>query len=382
MADQQQVNKLQTQVTSQTTVTNAAYDKWTCEEGGAGSTCAAGASNLAGDGVRAHNDQLAYQQDESQLALLKSKLAPAEAQLAADQKIQRSEESSTQKSAEQQAKQDQVTQEQQKVILQNEISQQTRSDYNSINSDTGILAQLQDLSDASAQNPVLATAQWVVTLLFFFIEILPVMVKVLLNIGPLSTYEKVLKAEEDIIADRVKLMRVTKRRDSERAAEKDIAVDEDMRKREEALGIRANQFVADHMEIILDAALAEWSRRAQAQLNVQLPPGTVLPGTRLPGTPPGAVPGTGAGGGRGGRGLTSPQQRLGITGPQATLNATGPQSNINGAGANGAGRPYGTNGNGWGTNGNGWSNGNAPTVTRITQQGGGYVLPDDDGDVL
>jgi hypothetical protein len=181
----------------------------------------------------------------------------------------------------------------------------------------------------------------------------------------------VLKAEEDIVADRAKLKRVTKRRDSERAAEKDIAVDEDMRKREEALGIRANKFVADHMEVILDAALAEWSRRAQSQLNVQLPPGTF---------PPGTAPANGGPRGRGGRGLTSPQARLGITGPQAALNATGPQPTVNGA--NGGSRAYGANGNGWGANGNGWSNGNAPTVTRITPPGVGYSLPDDDGDVL
>jgi hypothetical protein len=82
---------------------------------------------------------------------------------------------------------------------------------------------------------MLRVAQWVVTLLFFFIEILPVLVKVMLNIGPLSSYEKVLKSEEDIVGDRAKLKRVTKRRDAERAAEKDIAVDEDMRKREEAV---------------------------------------------------------------------------------------------------------------------------------------------------
>ena len=73
---------------------------------------------------------------------------------------------------------------QEQTTLQNEVNQQTQSNASSVNGNNGILAQLQALSDAGAQDPVLAVAQWVVTLLFFFIEILPVMVKFLLNLGP------------------------------------------------------------------------------------------------------------------------------------------------------------------------------------------------------
>ena len=199
---------------------------------------------------------------------------------------------------------------------------------------TGILAQLQDLSTAGAKDPILGVAQWIVTLLFFCIEILPVMVKVLLNIGPLSTYETLLKNEEDIITDRAKLTRVTRRRDAEREADKQIAIDEDMRQLEEDLGKKANKHVAEHMEAILDVALAEWSRQVQAKLGVQLPPGT-LPGPagsvggqvcrprRAGYGTPGKHSGTGAPGGTPVH-VTGPQPRLSITGPQPVLGATAP----------------------------------------------------------
>jgi hypothetical protein len=367
---QTQVNTLTPQVAQAQTAMDKAQAAYQCEIDGSGVGCE-GASNLAGDGPMAHLKEAEFQQAQTKYNSLNSQLQAAHQSLNTAEKSAEQNQGLTLAQQKAAATQALPGLQAQYNKLEAQVTANETNAQNAVQNNNGILAQLQALSTAGAQNPMLGVAQWVVTLLFFFIEILPVLVKVMLNIGPLSPYEKVLKAEEDIVADRAKLKRVTKRRDSERAAEKDIAVDEDMRKREEALGIRANKFVADHMEVILDAALAEWSRRAQSQLNVQLPPGTF---------PPGTAPANGGPRGRGGRGLTSPQARLGITGPQAALNATGPQPTVNGA--NGGSRAYGANGNGWGANGNGWSNGNAPTVTRITPPGVGYSLPDDDGDVL
>ena len=127
---------------------------------------------------------------------------------------------------------------------------------------------------------MLGVAQWVVTLLFFCIEILPVMVKVLLNIGPLSNYEELLKNEEDIITDQAKLNRVTKRRDAQRRGREA----EGHRQAHAPAGGRSRQegqqHVAQHMEAILDVALADWSRQVQAKLSGQRPPGS-LPGRRV-----------------------------------------------------------------------------------------------------
>jgi hypothetical protein len=375
---QTQVNNLTPQVAAAQTVMAKAQAAYQCEVDGSGVGCE-GASDLAGDGPMATLKEAEFQQAQTKYESLNTQLQTAQQSLDTAEKAAEQNQGLTLAQQKAAANHALPSLQAQYNKLAAQVAGNEASAQNAVQNDNGILAQLQDLSEAGAQNPMLGVAQWVVTLLFFFIEILPVLVKVMLNIGPLSPYEKVLKSEEDIVADRAKLRRVTKRRDAERAAEKDIAVDEDMRKREEALGIRANKFVADHMEVILDAALAEWSRRAQAQLNVQLPPGTVPPGT-LP--PTGTLGGRGGRGGHDGHGLAGPHPRLGITGPQPALNTTEPQPTVNGASANGANRPYGANGNGWSTNGNGWNNGNAPTVTRITPQEGGYVLPDDDGDVL
>ena len=190
-----------------------------------------------------------------------------------------------------------------------------------------------------------------------------------MNIGPLSTYEVLLKNEEDMIADQAKLTRVTRRRDAEREADKRIALDEHMRQLEEDLGKKANTHVAKHMEQILDVALAEWSRNVQAGLGVQLPP-QAQPGGNAAGTPP--------------RPGVSPWARMGITGPQPVVGGTGAQPPGGGT-QPGAGYNV-VNGNvvnGNGVNGND-PNASAPTVTFTNPAAGGYAqLPDeDDGDLL
>ena len=339
---QTQVNTLTPQVAAALTTMDKAQAAYQCEIDGSGPGCE-GASDLAGNGPMAHLKKSEFEQAQAAYQSLHSQLQTAQQALGSAEK--NAEQNQGQTLGQQKAAATAALPGLQRNYnqLEAQVSAAEAGAQNAVQNDNGILAQLQALSTAGARNPMLGVAQWVVTLLFFFIEILPVMVKVLLNIGPLSPYEKVLKSEEDIITDRAKLRRVTKRRDSERAADKDIAVDEDMRKREEALGIKANAHVARHMETILDAALAEWTRKVQAQLGVQ-----PVPGARPAGPPPEVVPGGHRG--YGSRGLTNPQPRIGITGPQPVLNG--------GNGFNGNASP-------------------SPTVTWPTPPGGGYALPND-----
>jgi len=345
---QSQVNTLTPQVAAALTTMDKAQAAYQCEIDGSGAGCE-GASDLAGDGPMAHLKESEFEQDQAAYQSLHSQLQTAQQALASAEKA--AEQSQGQTLGQQKAAATAALPGLQRNYnqLEAQVSADEAGAQNAVQNDNGILAQLEALSTAGARNSMLGVAQWVVTLLFFFIEILPVMVKVLLNIGPLSPYEKVLKSEEDIITDRAKLRRVTKRRDSERAADKDIAVDEDMRKREEAIGIKANKHVAQHMETILDAALAEWTRRVQAQLGVQ-----PMSGARPAGTSPAAVV-PGGQHGYGSRGLTNPQPRIGITGPQPVLNG------------------------GSGFNGNASS---SPTVTWQTPPGSGYALPNDEDEDL
>jgi hypothetical protein len=394
---QGQVNTLAPQVQQALTAKDKAQAAYQCEVDGSGPGCE-GASDRQGYGPVAKLKQAELEQDQASYQALNSRLQSAQQQLASAQTV-------AEKASGQTLHQQQVTAkaalpglEKQYNQLEAELHRNEAQAQAAVQGNTGLLAQLQDLSAVGAKNPTLRVAQLVVTLLFFCIEILPVLVKVLLNTASLTTYEVLLKNEEDIIADRAKFIRVTRRQDAEREADKQIAVDEDMRQREKKLGKKANKHVAKHMEVLLDLALAEWSRQVQARLGVQLPPGT-LPGAagkaggQAPPSPPGgygapgAPGGYGAAGAPGGYGAPGAPGRHGgagapggahvrVTGPQPVLSSTGPQPVF------GAGTQQPVNGGHPGSGHNGANGSGAPVITYLTPPGSGYSLPDDDGDLL
>jgi hypothetical protein len=352
--DQKNVTSLKQQAASAQSTMDAAYDKWNCEVNGAGTDCASGTSTIPGNGPRAQNDYMLYTQAKTSYDSLSSQLNAAEKQETADSQTANANAKSSLASEQATAHAKLPGLQQQQTTLQNEVDKQIQSNADNVNGNSGILAQLQALSSAGAQDPVLGVAQWVVTLLFFFIEILPVMVKFLLNMGPLSLYEIALKNEEDSKIDEFKSTRVTKRHDIEREALKQQAIDEDMRQREEALGKLANAHVAAHMEAILTQALKNWSTQVQSQLGGQIPPGT--PGNGSPAPQ---------------RRITGAQRQLGITGPQPSLNVQNGTLN----GQNGI-RYNGING------GSDYVTGPTATYPAVPGAGPGFILPTDGGDLL
>jgi hypothetical protein len=271
------VNTLQPQVQRAKQDEIGAYEAWQCELYGDGTGCA-GASRLAGNGPIAQAKQQTYEQDVSTFNSLNGQLQAAlkdenqanaslkQAQAAALDRYQ-AQARAVLPGLQRQYEQD-----------ENEIAQTQASDQAVINQNSGTLAQLSALWSAGAGSLILTLAHLTVMALFFLIELLPVLVKVLLNMGALDAYEKVLKADEDKIADRVRLERLTERRDAERksdeeqrtkdaAAKARIKVAEDKSEREQQLGIRANEYIAEKMEPILDAALQQWSAQVTARLD-------------------------------------------------------------------------------------------------------------------
>ena len=378
---QNKVNTLTPQVQRAQTAADKAQAAYQCEVDGSGPGCE-GASDKQGNGPIAQLKQAELVQAQQKYQGLNNQLQSAQQNLQAAESTAEKASGQTLQQQQAAAKAELPGLEKQYSQLEAQLKKNEAQAQGAVEHNTGILAQLHDLSAAGAKNSMLSVAQWVVTLLFFCIEILPVMIKVLLNIGPLSNYEELLKNEEDIITDQAKLDRVTKRRAAQREADraereavKQEVIDKHMLQLEENLGKKANSHVAQHMEDILDVALADWSRQVQAKLSGQRPPGS-LPG------PAGSVSGQGRQGrhGRpGGTGapgspsvhVTAPQPRLSITGPQPIVGANGTQPPVNGgqpgAGYNGSG-VSGSNGNG-----------QAPRVTDLTQpNGGGYALPDDE----
>jgi hypothetical protein len=260
---QAQVSQLQRQAQSDYQAEVTAREAWQCEL--VGQNCV-GSSGKTGNGPRAQAKYLEYQQAAKTYASVQNQLNAALA---------------TEKAAQHSFANDQGTRIQQIKAgarqalpglqahyqkLQADLQAAAASGRNVNSKNTGILAQLQALSAASGQSSSLQAARLAVLALFFLIEILPVTVKFLLNMGPLSAYEVVARLKEDELIDAASTHRIESRRMEETRSHVRVRVQADMRTKEEDLGRHVNQQVADEVTKILDAELQEWSRQVRAQL--------------------------------------------------------------------------------------------------------------------
>ena len=82
-------------------------------------------------------------------------------------------------------------------IYSTEINAQLRT----MHTGNGILVQLQALSDLDKHDTTATLALYTVFFLFILIEILPLLVKLLLNLGPMTAYERVVEAREGRFID-------------------------------------------------------------------------------------------------------------------------------------------------------------------------------------
>lgn len=69
---------------------------------------------------------------------------------------------------------------------------------------SGLLSQITALNSLSAKEPTLGFAHWMIAALFFMIELLPVLVKVLTSHGQPSLYEETLEARRQVESDRMR----------------------------------------------------------------------------------------------------------------------------------------------------------------------------------
>jgi Domain of unknown function (DUF4407) len=273
---QAQVSQLQKQAASDYRAEVAAREAWQCELDG--QTCQ-GSSGKVGNGPRA---QAKYQEYEQALKTYNS----VESQLTAAQATDKTAQRSFSGDLSSRVQQVKASARQALPALQKEYQnleaglQATAASGWKVNAkNTGILAQLQALSDASAASPSLQAARLAVLALFFLIEILPVTVKFLLNVGPPSAYEVVAKLREDELIDAATMRRIETRRIGETESRTRIGVQDDMQHKEEDLGKHANTRVASEMTKILDAPVHEWSRQEREGLPAAN--GTGHPGAQI-----------------------------------------------------------------------------------------------------
>jgi len=260
---QAQVSQLQRQAQADFQAEVTTREAWQCELDG--QNCV-GSSGKVGDGPRAQAKYLEYQQAVRTYDTVRSRLNAA---LAAENAAQRGfsgDLSSRVQQIKAQAQQELPALQARYRKLESDLLGTAANGQRVNNANTGLLAQLQALSEASGQDASLRAARLAVLALFFLIEILPVTVKFLLNMGPLSAYEVVARLREDAAIDAATTHRVESRRLEEASSQARVRVQADLRRKEEDLGRYVNRQVVAEMTKILDASIQEWGRQARASL--------------------------------------------------------------------------------------------------------------------
>jgi hypothetical protein len=201
-AAQVQVAHLQVQAMQAYQAEKTAREAWQCQLYGA--TCAGG-SGLAGNGPIAFAKQVQYTQAVAIYNSVTSQLNRAETVENAAQATFDKTESQRVQAVQAQAMAQLPSLQRKYQALKANI--QTESAYgNGVNkADTGILAQLQALSEVSAHSRSLEGARLAVLALFLIIEILPVTVKFLLTLAPPSAYELVAQLRDDELIQAVRV---------------------------------------------------------------------------------------------------------------------------------------------------------------------------------
>ncbi|NIL74890.1 DUF4407 domain-containing protein [Rhodococcus sp. B10] len=127
----------------------------------------------------------------------------------------------------------------------------------------GIIARLKALSDVSGNDATAAMARYAVALLFMAMELLPVIFKIVSNLGSRTAYDTVVDSHEAAEVERATQSvtladeKAKLRRSSEQVAEKDRT------DKQQELMLRINASVAEHQAAVVEEALSRWSDHAK-----------------------------------------------------------------------------------------------------------------------
>nr|WP_274636911.1 DUF4407 domain-containing protein [Microbacterium bovistercoris] len=212
VAAQQTVDDLDAKLAAQQKVIDQARALYQCELTGKGQGSVPGCTGVVGSGASsaAAKDQLAAAQ--SSYDALAAKLRDANAALAAADASGTAAVGAAEAQNKKQA-QDQLPAARATYKAALAAYDARASSVAGGNADAvGLLSQIGALDRLSQKEPTLAWAHWLIAALFFMIELLPVLVKVLTSYGDPSLYEKA-----DALRRQVALDRVTSRSWNERA---------------------------------------------------------------------------------------------------------------------------------------------------------------------
>lgn len=262
-AAKQKVTGLEGDVTKARNEAAKALYRYQCEL--YGSSCHGG-SKRRGAGPLAGAKRLEYNSAKSRLDSLETQLVAAKREVGRQQTLATADKDDLLAAAkvEANAKLPALRQERDQLAARIANLANDRSDTNS--KDDGILAQLRALGRVGDQNSALRIAHLLVAALFFLIEILPVVVKILMNLGSPSAYDLAAGLKDEELRDRVTIHRIEARQVEEDKSQTRVGLEKNMRGHERKIGEEANERVARQMSTIVEAALEEWAEKVHADL--------------------------------------------------------------------------------------------------------------------
>lgn len=212
-AAQQTVDQLTQQLAAQQGVIDQARAVYQCELTGQGAGTVPGCTGVAGDGASSDAAQAQLAQAQAAYDGLSTQLQQAQATLTAANAAGTDAAASSAEQNKQQAE-DQLpaarTQYEAALAAYNERSSSVAGGNAQA---VGLLSQITALERLSEREPTLRWAHWLIAALFFMIELLPVLVKVLTGFGGPSLYERAEKMRGQIALDRVTARTFRKRAD-------------------------------------------------------------------------------------------------------------------------------------------------------------------------
>lgn len=212
-AAQDTVAKVTAQMADQQKVIDQARALYQCELTGQGAGTVPGCTGVQGDGASSAAAKSQLDQAQQTYDALAAQLRQANTDLESADSSSKSATSASEAQNRQQAK-DQIPAAEQAYKTALDAYNARAADVAGTNAGAvGLLSQISALDRLSAKEPVLGFAHWLIAALFFMIELLPVIVKVLTSWGDPSLYEKA-----EAIAKQVELDRVTSKGYRDRAA--------------------------------------------------------------------------------------------------------------------------------------------------------------------
>ncbi|MDZ5143743.1 DUF4407 domain-containing protein [Microbacterium testaceum] len=212
-AAQQSVDQLTQQLAAQQTVIDQARAVYQCELTGQGAGTVPGCTGVAGNGASSDAAQAQLAQAQSAYDSLSTQLAQAQSTLATANSAGAEAAASSADQNKQQAEDQLPAARAQYESALTAYNARASSVADGNAGAVGLLSQITALERLSDREPTLRWAHYLIAALFFMIELLPVLVKVLTGFGGPSLYEKAEKMRGQIALDRVSARTFRKRAD-------------------------------------------------------------------------------------------------------------------------------------------------------------------------